>query len=87
MIRALANKVKMSNAKLNVYKKILQEVYQSIVGVEEFLRYKLEEICCNEKWSMEEVTYFVYQGFRKILKLNFAINACFVKKQRVLLNL
>ena len=76
MTRALANKVKMNNVKLNFYKKILQEVYQSIVGVEGFIRYKLEEICYNEKLSVEEVR------LRKILMLNFAMNVCFFKKTR-----
>ena len=49
----------MNNAKLNVYKKVLQEVCENFVGAEEFIKRKIEEICCNEKLSVEEVTYFV----------------------------
>ena len=51
-------------------KKILQEVCQNFVGAEEFTRDKIEEICCNEKLSEEEVTYFVYERLRQLLKLN-----------------
>ena len=43
----------MSTAKLYVYKKALQEVWQNFVGAEEFIRDKIEEICCNEKLSVE----------------------------------
>ena len=80
MTTALAN---MNNAKLNFYKKVLQEDFQSFVGAEDFIRDKIDEICCNEKLSVEEVTYFVYKRLRQLLKLNFAINAF---KKRVLLN-
>ena len=85
MTSALANKVNMNNDRLNVYKKVLQEVYRHFVGVEEFIRDKIEEICRNEKLSKEEVIYFVYKRLRQLLKLNFAINV--FEKQRVLLNL
>ena len=80
MTTALAN---MNNAKLNFYKKVLQEDFQSFVGAEDFIRDKIDEICCNEKLSVEEVTHFVYKRLRQLLKLNFAINAF---KKRVLLN-
>ena len=39
-------------------KKILQEVCQNFVGAEEFTRDKIEEICCNENLSEEEVNLF-----------------------------
>ena len=67
MTSALANKVNMNNAKSNVYKEVIQEVCQNFVGAEEFIRDKIEEICCNEKLSVEEVTYFVC---KRLLKLN-----------------
>ena len=51
----------MNTAKLNVYKKVLQEVCQKFVGTEEFIKDKIEEICCNEMLSLEEVNYFVYE--------------------------
>ena len=40
---ALVENVKMNTAKLNVYKKVLQEVCQEFIGVEEFI--KAEQIC------------------------------------------
>ena len=51
--------VKMNTAKLNVYKKVLQEVCKNFVGAEEFIRDKVEDICCNEQLlSVEEVNLF-----------------------------
>ena len=47
----------MNNAKLNVYKKVLHEVYEKFDGVKEFVKDKTEEIFINEKLSEEEVTY------------------------------
>ena len=41
----------MNNAKLNVYKKVLQKVYEEFDGA------KIEEIYSNEKLSVEKVTY------------------------------
>ena len=46
----------MNNAKFNVYKKVLQEVCENFDGAKEFIRDKIEEICSNEKLSVEEVT-------------------------------
>ena len=43
----------MNSAKLNVYKKVLQEVCEKFDGLEEFTKDKIEEICCNEKLWME----------------------------------
>ena len=45
-----------NNVKLNVYKKVLQEVCKKFYGAEEFIRDKIEEYCNNEKLSVEEVT-------------------------------
>ena len=47
----------MNNAKLNVYKKVLQEFVKSF-RKGKFIRDKIEEICCNEKFSTEEVNLF-----------------------------
>ena len=71
MTSALVNKVNMNNAKPNVYKKVLQEVCQNFIRAKEFIRDKIEEICCNEKLSVEEVTYFVYKRLQQLLKLNW----------------
>lgn len=48
----------MNNAKLNVYKKILQEVCERFVGTEEFMKHKVEEMFCNEKLSVERGNLF-----------------------------
>ena len=64
---ALVN-ISMNNAKLNVYKKVLQEVWENFVGAEEFIKRKIEEICCNEKLSVEEVTYFVVSHWLALKK-------------------
>ena len=47
----------MNNAKLNVYKKVLEEVVEKFYGVEEFIKQKIKEFCGTEKLSVEEVTY------------------------------
>ena len=46
----------MNSTKLNVYKKVLQEVCEKFDGAKEFIRNKAEEICSDEKLSVEEVT-------------------------------
>ena len=86
---ALIKNVKINTAKLYVHKKVLQEVCQEFIGAEEFVRDKIEEICCNEKLlSVEEVNLFclwmIATTFRAKLVI-FAINV--LKKQQVLLNL
>ena len=39
----------MNNAKLNVYKKVLQGVCEKLDGVKEFIRDKIEDNFSNEK--------------------------------------
>ena len=51
----------MNYVKLNVYKKVLQEVCEKFDGAEEFIKEKIEEICTNGKLSVEEVTYFLWK--------------------------
>ena len=46
----------MNNIKLDVYKKVLQEVYNKFDGAAEFIRDKIDEYCNNEKLFVEEVT-------------------------------
>ena len=38
----------MNPAKYNVYKQVLLEVFKNFVVAEEFIRDKIEEICCHE---------------------------------------
>ena len=39
----------MNSAKLNVYRKVLQEIWEKFDGAEEFIRDRIQEICCNKK--------------------------------------
>ena len=61
----------MNSAKLNVYRKVLQEIWEKFDGAEEFIRDRIQEICCNKKLSAEEVTYFAYKRLQQLLKLNY----------------
>ena len=47
----------MNTTKLNVHKKVLQEVCENFDGAEGFIKDKIEYICCNEKLSLEEVNF------------------------------
>ena len=48
----------MNTTKLNVHKKVLQEVCENFGGAEGFIKDKIEYICSNEKLSLEEVNLF-----------------------------
>ena len=61
----------MTSAKLNVYRKVLQEIWEKFDGAEEFIRDRIQEICCNKKLSAEEITYFAYERLQQLLKLNY----------------
>ena len=54
----------MNKTKLNLYKNVLHEVCEKFHGAEEFINQKIEKICSQEKSSVEEVTYFVYERLR-----------------------
>ena len=43
----------MNTTKMHVNKKVLCEVFVKSDGAEEFVNQKIEEICCQEKLSME----------------------------------
>ena len=49
--------------KLNVYKKMLQEVCEKFDGAEGFIKENIEEICSNGKLSVEEVTYLFMKDY------------------------
>ena len=49
--------------KLNVYTKVLQEVSEKLDGAEEFIKDEINEICSNEKLSVEEVTYLFINNY------------------------
>ena len=52
-------KVNMANTKLNVYKRVLQEVCETFRGVEEYVKKRIEELCDENKLSTEEVSYLL----------------------------
>ena len=54
---------KMNNTKLNVYKKVLQEVWEKFNGAEDFIKERIEELCNNGKLSVEEVTYLFMNDY------------------------
>ena len=47
----------MVNAKLNVYKIVLQEVCEKFSGAEKYIKKRIEELCYEKKLSAEEVSY------------------------------
>ena len=49
--------------KLNVNKKVLQEVCEKFDGAEELMKEKIEEICSNGKLSVGEVTYLFMNDY------------------------
>ena len=50
----------MNNLKIKVYKRVLKEVSEKYDGAEDFINSRIEEICSQEKLSVEEVIYFLY---------------------------
>ena len=53
----------MSNTKIIIYKKVLQEVCEKFNDVEAFVKERIEEVCNEKKLSLEEVTYLVYNDY------------------------
>ena len=48
---------KMNDTKINVYKNILQELCEKFEGAEGYIKQRIEELCSENKLSVEEVTY------------------------------
>ena len=60
----------MSNTKLNVYKKVLQEVCEKLIGAEEYVKQRIEALCSESKLLIDEVTYLFmnyYNNFETVL--------------------
>ena len=53
----------MSNAKLNVSKKVLQEVCEKFNGAEQYIKERIEVLCNESKLSAEEVTYLFTKNY------------------------
>ena len=49
--------------KINIYKRVLQEICEKFDGAEEFVKEKIEEIWSNGKLSVEEVAYFFLNDY------------------------
>ena len=61
-VRKNKNLLRINKTELNVYKKLIHEVFGKFDGVKEVISQKIEEICCQENLSVEEVIYFVDEG-------------------------
>ena len=53
----------MSNTKLNIYKKVLQEVSEKFNGAEQYIKGRIEVLCSESKLSVEEVTYLLTNNY------------------------
>ena len=49
-------KVNRNNTKLNVYRKVLQEVCEKFNGAEKYIKERIEEPCSKSKLSIDEET-------------------------------
>ena len=49
----------MNNIKVKVYKKMLKEISEKYEGSQDFINNRIDEICSQEKFSAEEVIYFL----------------------------
>ena len=49
----------MNNIKMEIYKRVLQEISEKYNEAEDFINKRTEEVCSQEKLSAEEVTYFL----------------------------
>ena len=50
----------MGNINFKVYKKVLKKVTKKYNGAEDFTNNRIDEILSQEKWSAEDVIYFVF---------------------------
>ena len=56
-------KAKINNVKINVYKKVLQELCGRFNGAEAYIKERIEELCSENKLSVEEVTYLFMNDY------------------------
>ena len=54
-------KANMSNTKLNVYKKVLQEVCEKFNGVEQYIQERIKELYRESQLSVDEIKLFVHE--------------------------
>ena len=53
----------MNNLKINVYKKVLQELCEKFNGAAAYIKKRIEELCSENKFSVEEVTYLFMNDY------------------------
>ena len=58
----------MSNTKLNVQKKVLQEVCEKFNRAKQYIKERIVELCSESKLSIDEVTYLFTTILRLLLK-------------------
>ena len=63
----------MNSTKINIYKKVLQEVCEKFNGAEAFVRERIEELCSEKKIISERGNLFVCERLRKLLKLKLVV--------------
>ena len=54
----------MSNRKLDVYKKVLQEVCEKFNRAEQYIKERIEVLCSESKLPAEEVTYLFTNNYK-----------------------
>ena len=54
----------MTNTKLNVYKIVLQEIYEKFNGTEQYIKERIEDLCNEKKLSEKEVTYLFTNNYK-----------------------
>ena len=54
----------MSITKLNVYKKVLQEVCEKFSGAEQYVKERIEVLCSKSKLSAEEITNLFTNNYK-----------------------
>ena len=58
-------KANMSNTKLNVYKKVLQEVCEKFNGVEQYIQERIKELYSESQLSVDEIKLFVHEWLQR----------------------
>ena len=54
---------KMNNTKINVYKKVLQELCEKFNGAEAYIKERIEGLFSEDKFSVEETTYLFMKDY------------------------
>ena len=58
-------KANISNRKLNVYKKVLQEVCEKFNGVEQYIQERIKELYSESQLSVDEIKLFVHEWLQR----------------------